>query len=192
MAKKYAGENTIQEVITKTKQALNNKADSSQLANYLPLSGGTVTGNLKLQGTNNSLIAPIVEWDTGVLNDMLLRLTVHAGMMTVDILDAQGNLVKGYNLQSSVFAPFVDNYSTNGSNSDLGYGAYKGQMWRHLYLYGNISDGTNSVSVTDINNYIKYTTTAPASANTTGLKIALLDSEPATKYDGWIYLIKES
>ena len=38
---------------------------------------------------------------------------------------------------------------------------------------------------------ITYVTSAPSAANTTGLKVALLDSEPATKYDGWIYLIKE-
>lgn len=39
---------------------------------------------------------------------------------------------------------------------------------------------------------LNYTTTAPTAANTVGLKIALLDSEPATKYSGWIYLIQES
>lgn len=39
---------------------------------------------------------------------------------------------------------------------------------------------------------LPYTTTAPTAANTDGLKIALLSSEPATKYNGWIYLIQES
>lgn len=34
-------------------------------------------------------------------------------------------------------------------------------------------------------------TTAPASANTDGVKVVYLASEPATKYDGYIYLIKE-
>ena len=37
-----------------------------------------------------------------------------------------------------------------------------------------------------------YTTTAPTAANTTGLRFVLLDAEPETKYDGWIYLIKET
>lgn len=37
-----------------------------------------------------------------------------------------------------------------------------------------------------------YVTTAPSAANTIGLKVALLDSDPSTKYDGWIYMIKES
>ena len=39
---------------------------------------------------------------------------------------------------------------------------------------------------------IPYVTTAPTAAYTGGgLKVALLDSEPTTKYDGWLYLIKE-
>lgn len=42
---------------------------------------------------------------------------------------------------------------------------------------------------TDITN--QFTTVAPTSANTDGFKFAILDSEPATKYDGWIYFIKE-
>lgn len=36
---------------------------------------------------------------------------------------------------------------------------------------------------------ITYTTTAPTSANTNGIKICVLSSEPATKYAGWLYLI---
>lgn len=32
-------------------------------------------------------------------------------------------------------------------------------------------------------------TTAPASANTDGIKIVVLSSEPATKYDGYLYII---
>lgn len=39
---------------------------------------------------------------------------------------------------------------------------------------------------------VGYTTTVPSAANTTGLKFVLCDSEPSTKYDGWVYLIKES
>lgn len=39
---------------------------------------------------------------------------------------------------------------------------------------------------------IIYSTTVPTSANTEGLKIVLLDEEPATKYSGWLYLIKEA
>ena len=49
------------------------------------------------------------------------------------------------------------------------------------------------VAVVDSNGQIvlpiSYTTTAPTSANTTGIKICVLSSEPSTKYSGWLYLI---
>lgn len=37
-----------------------------------------------------------------------------------------------------------------------------------------------------------FTTIAPTKANTDGLKIVVLTAEPETKYDGYIYFIKES
>lgn len=39
---------------------------------------------------------------------------------------------------------------------------------------------------------INYSVTPPTSANEVGLKVVLLDIEPAQKYNGWLYLIKES
>ena len=39
---------------------------------------------------------------------------------------------------------------------------------------------------------VAVTTTAPTANNTSGLKIAYLTSDPATKYTGWLYLIAES
>lgn len=36
---------------------------------------------------------------------------------------------------------------------------------------------------------ISYSTTAPTAANTDGVKIVVLSSEPATRYDGWLYII---
>lgn len=39
-------------------------------------------------------------------------------------------------------------------------------------------------------NNLAYITTAPSSANTTGmLKVVVLSSEPTTKYDGYLYII---
>lgn len=37
---------------------------------------------------------------------------------------------------------------------------------------------------------IEVVTEVPTSDNTDNLKIALLDSDPATKYSGWLYMIK--
>lgn len=36
---------------------------------------------------------------------------------------------------------------------------------------------------------LPFITTAPSAANTDGIKIVVLSSEPATKYDGYLYLI---
>lgn len=41
------------------------------------------------------------------------------------------------------------------------------------------------------NDKVGYTTTVPTADNVDGLKFVVLDQEPDTKYDGWIYLIKE-
>lgn len=38
---------------------------------------------------------------------------------------------------------------------------------------------------------LPYLTTAPSANNTSGLKIVVLSSEPATKYDGYLYIITE-
>lgn len=55
-----------------------------------------------------------------------------------------------------------------------------------------ISSGITASLVSNlVNGNIPYMTTAPTSANTNGLKIVVLASEPSTKYDGYLYLIKD-
>lgn len=39
------------------------------------------------------------------------------------------------------------------------------------------------------NGGLPYSTTAPTSNNTDGIKIVVLSSEPSTKYSGWLYII---
>lgn len=65
----------------------------------------------------------------------------------------------------------------------------------------SLASGTNIKTVTGTSilgsgdllpSAVGYTTIVPSAANTSGLKFVLCDSEPATKYDGWVYLIKES
>ena len=64
------------------------------------------------------------------------------------------------------------------SNSSYNLGA---SNYKYQHIYGSYLHGA-----------LEYTTTAPTSANTSGyLKIAVLASEPSTKYDGWLYLISE-
>lgn len=49
--------------------------------------------------------------------------------------------------------------------------------------------GVNSSGNLAYTKGLPYTTTAPTAANTEGIKIAVLSSEPDTKYSGWLYLI---
>lgn len=51
--------------------------------------------------------------------------------------------------------------------------------------------GTQYVRVNDRAESVNYLTTAPSAANTDGLKVVVLSAEPATKYDGYLYLIEE-
>lgn len=48
-------------------------------------------------------------------------------------------------------------------------------------------DASNIVNVENV----PYVTTAPVADNTNGLKVCVLSSEPATKYNGWLYFIQE-
>ena len=68
------------------------------------------------------------------------------------------------------------------------------EMYNNVLESGEIND--NELYLTPVSgelaDTINYITTAPASDNLIGLKIAVLDVEPVTKYNGWIYLIKEN
>ena len=56
-----------------------------------------------------------------------------------------------------------------------------------------ISISAGNVISADTPTEISYLTTAPSADNTSGnLKIVVLSSEPATKYNGYIYFITES
>lgn len=57
---------------------------------------------------------------------------------------------------------------------------------------GLATDESTSPYTLDVKG-VSYLTTAPTSANTAGdLKIVVLSAEPATKYNGYLYLIKEA
>ena len=79
--------------------------------------------------------------------------------------------------------------TNNATTLTIGHSSYamalRGSGTRPKY------NGNDLAMASDSAPSIVYTTTAPTEANASGLKVALLDSEPATKYDGWIYLIKE-
>lgn len=66
---------------------------------------------------------------------------------------------------------------TNGTESSLTGLEVSGRKYK-------VRDGAT--------NGLGYLTTAPTAANTDGIKIVVLSAEPATKYDGYIYLITEA
>lgn len=79
--------------------------------------------------------------------------------------------------------------SGTGSTLIVGHGSFaltmRGSATRPTY------NGNNIALASDTAPSVAYTTTVPTAANTNGLKFVLCDSEPSTKYDGWVYLIKE-
>lgn len=63
-----------------------------------------------------------------------------------------------------------------------------------IYVYTD-SEGIGYKTWTKVStnmSVLPYVTTAPTAANTDGLRIAVLTTEPATKYNGWIYIITEA
>lgn len=52
---------------------------------------------------------------------------------------------------------------------------------------------TTYATKTEVSGLLSYITTAPSAANTSGLlKVVVLSSEPATRYDGYLYIITGS
>lgn len=70
---------------------------------------------------------------------------------------------------------------------------YTGELASKVDLSAKQDSITSNTDITakTINAGLVYTTTAPTGANANGLKIAVLSSEPATKYSGWLYIITE-
>lgn len=68
------------------------------------------------------------------------------------------------------------------------------EMYNNTLESGEIND--DELYLTPISgelaSAIDYITTVPTLDNPIGLKIAVLNVEPATKYNGWVYLIKEN
>lgn len=98
------------------------------------------------------------------------------------ILDTNGNIT-----DSSTATLF--GRADNGASLLVGHSSHalklRGSATRPTY------NGNNMALASDTAPSVAYTTTVPTAANTNGLKVVLCDSEPATKYDGWVYLIKE-
>lgn len=65
-----------------------------------------------------------------------------------------------------------------------------GQIKAFGILKGDGNGGVVAAKAVDIPGF-NYQTSAPTMANTDGMKVAVLSAEPATKYNGYLYLITE-
>ena len=83
--------------------------------------------------------------------------------------------------------------TTNGSgvNSVTDRRTIKSTNIPTTFSYNNLTNVPSNITNLGSNGQLPYLTSAPTSANTTGLKIVYLTSEPSTKYSGYLYLIKE-
>lgn len=57
------------------------------------------------------------------------------------------------------------------------------------YAVSGMTQGEADLRYVQLSGGLPYTTTAPSSANNDGIKIVVLSSEPATKYNGYLYII---
>lgn len=75
--------------------------------------------------------------------------------------------------------------TTHTSNSDIHVTSTDKSNWNEKY-----TKPSTGIPSTDIAS-LPYLTTAPTSDNTDGLKIVVLNSEPSTRYNGYLYIITE-
>ena len=80
--------------------------------------------------------------------------------------------------------------STNYAVGDLVM--YLGELYKCTTAHNGAWDSADftKTNIQQSTSGVNYTTTAPSSNNTSGrLEFVVLSSEPATKYDGYIYII---
>lgn len=144
-----------------------NKADASSLSNYLPLSGGCMDDN-------GSIWFNKTQWNSenyyGITYD-----STNTGLL----LRSQGNK---FVLQGSGTYVGMFSLPTLTANRTWTLPSSTGTI---ALTTSNVSSATTATTATKLS----YTTTAPTSANSSGLKVVVLSSEPTTKYAGYLYII---
>lgn len=142
------------------------KVDASDLASYLPLAGGTMTGDLILTSHG-------VKWD-GVSSASSVT-GGNGSNVRIRLTNKSGNYYDEYTFTNSFIAPNPRSNTSGAttSNKDLGYYLYDYTMWQDLYLKGKLYDGhpsksgTTSVSIAEIESKTnKVTSLSNASTDT--------------------------
>lgn len=89
------GQNNVQSALIEVQTLLDNKADKSALNAYLPLAGGTVTGNLTVQGSTTVKTMPTTDNSTNAASTAFVRNNV--GVLTGLTTTNKTNLVAAIN-----------------------------------------------------------------------------------------------
>ena len=122
---------------------------SSDLSSYLPLTGGTLTGLLKVKAQDltdsNKLITENKTGNFWSLNT-----------------NQYNSLRIAYN-GNGTFELSAGSFYGIGGQKTLGTSSVK---WKDLYLSGNLSDGTNSVTIAEIQSKISAGTNIEITNNT--------------------------
>lgn len=109
--------------VTGLQDALDAKADSGDLGDYLPLSGGTLTGNLNIRNTNNTI---------GFNTDHIEIKTYNAELNVVNS-NSTTNLHINYRASALGGTVPTNWYWRNGSSTSWANG-----YWGNLYMSGNL------------------------------------------------------
>jgi len=128
----YVTESELSSMSYVTQSALNNAsyATTTDLSAYLPLTGGTLSGNLSISGTNGNISSRSVNLGSNI--QLLSESSATSNDMAIKI---GGNSI--FYINSSRFAP---NGATNNKAIDLGT---SDRMWRNIHAFKYYEDGTN-------------------------------------------------
>ena len=81
---------------------------------------------------------------------------------------------------------------SSGPISNVSWGDISGTLGDQTDLQAALDSKANNSALSNITAAgVSYTTTEPTSPNTDGLKFVVLNYEPNTRYDGWIYIITD-
>lgn len=106
--------------------------------------------------------------------------------MSVVVADYNGTYIDDNDIE---YLTFIFPYSENSDNIDF----YKILVNKSTKVAGLDSAYPQRAINADFADTVRYDTSAPTSANTSGgLKVVVLSEEPATRYDGYLYIITES
>lgn len=176
---KYVSDSNLSKFLQKLKGIFAKKSEAISQDDadirYLQLSGGTMTGSIKREGAFWK-----TETDTG---RVYAEATV--GSITIgsnqtandDVRIRTGASSDVYHQKGSALKIMLDEDNTAANPTLAGTEA----ALESLKL--------NGTSYKNQPSSISYSTTTPTAANTDGVKIVVLSSEPATRYDGWLYII---